>query len=318
MLIVSIFVVLAIGLFAFISGFDNRAQQGRAIRERLQGLDSALRRDPEGEVALLRDQLLSTVPALDRMLSQTLWARRLQRLLSQAEMKIRAGKFVLVSACTGSAVGWAVNLLAPGALAFFGLIAGCAMPLAYVGYRRKKRFGKFEELFPQAIDLLARSVRAGHSFNASLETIAEEIAEPVGGEFRQVHEEQKFGLPARDALLNLADRVPLIDVQFFVVSVVLQRETGGNLAEILDKLSYTIRERFKILRQVRVYTAQGRLSTIVLTILPFILGLAMCFIGPQFMHLLFTDPIGHLLIGLGLVMITIGYFLLQKIVRIRV
>ena len=133
---------------------------------------------------------------------------------------------------------------------------------------RTKRFQKFEEKFPEAIDTLARAVRAGHAFTTALEMIANEVAEPVAGEFRQLYEEQKFGLPVRDALLNLADRVPLVDVKFFVTAVMLQRETGGNLAEILDNLSYVIRERFKILRQVRVHTAQGRLTMVLLMALP--------------------------------------------------
>ena len=133
---------------------------------------------------------------------------------------------------------------------------------------RTKRFQKFEEKFPEAIDTLARAVRAGHAFTTALEMIANEVAEPVAGEFRQLYEEQKFGLPVRDALFNLADRVPLVDIKFFVTAVMLQRETGGNLAEILDNLSYVIRERFKILRQVRVHTAQGRLTMVLLMALP--------------------------------------------------
>ncbi len=142
------------------------------------------------------------------------------------------------------------------------------MPYAYAAHMRTKRFQKFEEKFPEAIDTLARAVRAGHAFTTALEMIANEVSEPVAGEFRQLFEEQKFGLPVRDALLNLADRVPLVDVKFFVTAVMLQRETGGNLAEILDNLSYVIRERFKILRQVRVHTAQGRLTMVLLMALP--------------------------------------------------
>ena len=145
-----------------------------------------------------------------------------------------------------------------------GWVLGFFLPYAYASHMRTKRFQKFEEKFPEAIDTLARAVRAGHAFTTALEMIANEVAEPVAGEFRQLYEEQKFGLPVRDALLNLADRLPLVDVKFFVTAVMLQRETGGNLAEILDNLSYVIRERFKILRQVRVHTAQGRLTMVLL------------------------------------------------------
>ena len=149
-------------------------------------------------------------------------------------------------------------------------------------YRRTKRFEKFEELFPEAIDTLARAVRAGHAFTTALELITNEIAEPVAGEFRQLFEEQKFGMPVRDALMNLTDRMPLVDVKFFVTAVMLQRETGGNLAEILDNLSYVIRERFKIQRQVRVYTAQGRLTMALLMGMPPIIVVVMLVLNPEF------------------------------------
>ena len=137
-----------------------------------------------------------------------------------------------------------------------------------MSYRRQKRFEKIEELFPEAIDTLARAVRAGHAFTTALEMISNEISEPLASEFRQLYEEQKFGMPVRDALMNLTERVPLVDIKFFVTAVMLQRETGGNLAEILDNLSYVIRERFKIQRQVRVHTAQGRLTMALLMGMP--------------------------------------------------
>jgi tight adherence protein B len=144
------------------------------------------------------------------------------------------------------------------------------------------------------------------------------VAEPVCGEFKKLFEEQKFGLPLRDALLNLSDRLPLMDVRFFVTAVLLQRETGGNLAEILDKLSYTIRERFKILRQVRVYTAQGRLTLMLLMMLPPGLVVLMATMNREFIKPLYTDPIGHWLIAAGIVMQTAGFFLIRKIINIKV
>jgi tight adherence protein B len=197
-------------------------------------------------------------------------------------------------------------------------LMGLFLPYAYVSYMRARRFAKFEELFPEAIDTLARAVRAGHAFPTALELLATEMGEPVGGEFRKLFEEQKFGLPLRDALLNLAERIPIVDVKFFATAVMLQRETGGNLAEILDGLSYVIRERFKILRQVRVYTAQGRLTMILLMALPPIIVLVMMLMNPGFMGPLFTDPIGHALIAAGIILQTIGYLLIRKIIRIQV
>jgi tight adherence protein B len=148
--------------------------------------------------------------------------------------------------------------------------------------------------------------------------IANEVSEPVAGEFRQLFEEQKFGLPVRDALLNLADRIPLVDVKFFVTAVMLQRETGGNLAEILDNLSYVIRERFKILRQVRVHTAQGRLTMVLLMALPPTVVVVMYVLNRGFIMPLFIDPIGHALIVAGITMQTLGYFFIRRIIRIQV
>src|SRR5438876_5045363 len=195
---------------------------------------------------------------------------------------------------------------------------GAIMHYSFASFRRTRRFQKFEELFPEAIDTLARAVRAGHAFTTALELIANEVGEPVSSEFRKLFEEQKFGLPVRDALLNLTERVPLVDVKFFVTAVMLQRETGGNLAEILDNLSYMIRERFKIMRQVRVYTAQGRLTMLLLMGLPPIIVVSMSIINPAFIQLLFADPIGHTLIVTGITLQTVGNFIIRKIIRIQV
>src|SRR6202021_1132947 len=203
-------------------------------------------------------------------------------------------------------------------IAWIALLVGFLLPYSYASYRRNKRFEKFEELFPEAIDTLARAVRAGHAFTTAIEMIASEVAEPVCGEFRKLYEEQKFGMPVRDALINLTERVPLVDVKFFVTAVMLQRETGGNLAEILENLSYVIRERFKILRQVRVHTAQGRLTMVLLMALPPTVVVVMFVLNRGFIMPLFIDPIGHALIVAGITMQTLGYFVIRKIIRIQV
>jgi tight adherence protein B len=316
---VLLFLALALGMFALLTSFDQRGDQARLIRERLAAVNTAAERNPSEELALLRDQLLSEIPALNRLLASSERISRLQRYLSQADVSIRAGKFLLLSTCSGVFAGILVNLLTRvlvfGALAF---VAFTFIPLTYVSVKRSRRFHRFEALFPEAIDLLGRAVRAGHAFNTALEVIANEIADPVAGEFRKLFEELKFGLPMRDAMLNLVDRVPLIDVKFFVTSVLLQRETGGNLAEILDKLSYVIRERFKILRQVRVFTAQGRLTMAILMAVPPGIVLMLLAISPDFMRPLFTDPLGHTFLATGVVMQVIGFFLIRKIIHIKV
>jgi tight adherence protein B len=320
-----VFVVVALGVFAVASLLDQRSAQARVLRERLATVQEAAAHEPSEELALLRDEMLSKIPALDNLLRRSSRISNLQPFLEQANLKIRAGNILVL--CMASAVAMAiVGFLAAGSLppnqallfAVVGLIIGGFVPYSYASYRRTKRFQKFEELFPEAIDTLARAVRAGHAFTTALELIANELSEPVASEFRKLFEEQKFGLPVRDALMNLAERMPLVDVKFFVTAVMLQRETGGNLAEILDNLSYVIRERFKIMRQVRVYTAQGRLTMLLLMGLPPVIVVTMLLTSPAFIRPLFADPIGHVLVVAGVVLQTFGYFVIRKIIQIQV
>ncbi len=312
-----VFVVVALGAFAVLSLLDQRKSQARVLRDRL----SATQKPTEApvDVALLRDEMMSRIPAFDTLLRRSESISALQEMLSQGDVNVRAGNFLIF--CLLAAVVFGVAFMVAGGSVLFGwagLVLGFFIPYAYASHRRAKRFQRFEEKFPEAIDTLARAVRAGHAFTTALEMIANEISEPVAGEFRQLFEEQKFGLPVRDALLNLAARIPLVDVKFFVTAVMLQRETGGNLAEILDNLSYVIRERFKILRQVRVHTAQGRLTMVLLMALPPTIVVAMLTLNPGFIRPLFTDPLGHVLIVAGIVLQTIGYFFIRRIIRIQV
>jgi tight adherence protein B len=320
-----VFVVVALGVFAVASLLDQRSAQARLLRERLATVQEAAARQPGEELALLRDEMLSKIPALDSLLRRSTRISNLQPFLEQANLKIRAGNILVlcvVSALVLAGVGFlAAGSLPPNQALLFGavgLVLGGFLPYSYASYRRTKRFQKFEELFPEAIDTLARAVRAGHAFTTALELIANELSEPIASEFRKLFEEQKFGLPVRDALMNLAERVPLVDVKFFVTAVMLQRETGGNLAEILDNLSYVIRERFKIMRQVRVYTAQGRLTMLLLMGLPPVIVITMLMTSPAFIRPLFADPIGHFLVVAGIVLQTMGYFVIRKIIQIQV
>ena len=316
LLIGAIVVVLVFVAFSFV---DQRSAQARLIKERLASERKAPERAPEEELALLRDEQLSDIPALDNFLRRSERVSAIQKTLAQAGMDMRAGNFLgLCGLCALAAViiGYAASKQIQ--VAWVAMLIGCVLPYGYVTYKKNKRFEKFEELFPEAIDTLARAVRAGHAFTTALEMITAEVSEPVAGEFRQLYEEQKFGMPVRDALMNLTERMPLVDVKFFVTAVMLQRETGGNLAEILDNLSYVIRERFKIQRQVRVYTAQGRLTMGLLMGMPPIIVTVMLVLNPSFIHPLFADPIGHTLLVLGITLQTIGYFVIRKIIRIQV
>jgi tight adherence protein B len=262
---------------------------------------------------------MSQIPALDTLLRRSVRVTNIQKMLTQGGMSTRAGNFLGLSALVGVVAAIVAYYLAKRVeIAWVALLVGFLMPYSYSSYRRTKRFEKFEELFPEAIDTLARAVRAGHAFTTALEMISNEVAEPVSAEFRQLYEEQKFGMPVRDALMNLTERMPLVDVKFFVTAVMLQRETGGNLAEILDNLSYVIRERFKIQRQVRVYTAQGRLTMALLMGMPPIIVTMMVVLNPSFIRPLFSDPIGHALLVGGITLQTVGYFVIRKIIRIQV
>lgn len=315
-----VFIVVTLAVFVAMSLFDERKAQARLLRDRLSGSSvqtSIAQAKPD--VALLRDEVLSRIPAFDTFLRRSERVTALQKVLAQGNVDVRAGNFLML--CAVSALLFAIiAALAGGNLLFAwaGGLLGFFLPYAYASHMRTKRFQKFEEKFPEGIDTLARAVRAGHAFTTALEMIANEVSEPVAGEFRQLYEEQKFGLPVRDALVNLAERVPLVDVKFFVTAVMLQRETGGNLAEILDNLSYVIRERFKILRQVRVHTAQGRLTMVLLMALPPTVVVIMQLLNPGFIRPLFTDPIGHALIVAGISLQTLGYFFIRRIIRIQV
>jgi tight adherence protein B len=315
---VLVFVAVTLMVFAAISLFDQRKAQARVLRDRLSPVQK-LSEQAAPEVAFLRDEVLSRIPAFDNYLRRSERVSELQKTLEQGNIDVRAGNFIML--CIISALVFALIAFIVGGNLIFGWVGaliGFFIPYAYASHKRSKRFQKFEEKFPEAIDTLARAVRAGHAFTTAIEMIANEVSEPVAGEFRQLFEEQKFGLPVRDALLNLTDRIPLVDVKFFVTAVMLQRETGGNLAEILDNLSYVIRERFKILRQVRVHTAQGRLTMVLLMALPPTIVVVMQVLNPGFIQPLFSDPWGHVLIVAGISMQTIGYFVIRKIIRIQV
>jgi len=314
-----VFVLVALAAFALGSLLDQRNAQARLIKERLANERKAPELAAEDELALLRDEQLSQIPALDTVLRRSARVANIQKMLAQTGMSMRAGNFLGMSALAGVLATFVAYALSKRVeIAWVAMLVGFVLPYAYASYRRNKRFEKFEELFPQAIDTLARAVRAGHAFTTALEMITDEVAEPVSGEFRQLFEEQKFGMPVRDALMNLTDRMPLVDVKFFVTAVMLQRETGGNLAEILDNLSYVIRERFKIQRQVRVYTAQGRLTMALLMGMPPIIVTVMLILNPAFIRPLFSDPIGHMLLVAGITLQTVGYFVIRKIIRIQV
>jgi tight adherence protein B len=299
------------------AGTDASQEQ---VRKRMSAVHKAERRGNVAQsLVLVRDEMLSSVPLLHRMLLQWSWSTKLQDFIMQAGMRTKPGKILLLSAVLGLAsyvtAGFFLRSL------FISLPVGlfCAvLPMLIVYWKRKRRLRKFEERFPEALDLLGRAVRAGHAFTTGLEMIAKECTEPLAGEFRTTFEEQNFGLPLRDALLNLSERIPLIDVRFFVTALLIQKETGGNLAEILDGLSRVIRDRFRIYREVQVKTAHGRLTAGILIALPIFMGITLSILNPSYMKVLFEDPKGPYVLGIAGGMQVIGSMILWKIIHFEV
>ena len=321
---VPILVFVAVSCVAFVAGImlDQRSARARLIRDRLAAEQAEGKRET---LALLRDEMFSRIPLFDTLLRRSERVSRLQTLIDQAGLSIRAGNLLilcLVSAALVTAAAYVVaEPLPPNEVLILTVAAavlGMVLPYSYASWRRTRRFQKFEQLFPEAIDTLARAVRAGHAFTMALEIVCNEFAEPVATEFRKLYEEQKYGMPVRDALVNLTVRVPLVDVKFFVTAVMLQRETGGNLAELLDNLSYVIRERFKILRQVRVYTAQGRLTMMLLMAMPPVIVVTMLLMKAEFIRPLFADSIGHGFLAAAITLQTVGYFVIRRLIQIQV
>ena len=226
---------------------------------------------------------------------------------------------LLIALICGALMALAVAMLTRAPWGFpVGAALGFAVPFLVLKVKRRRRLNAFEEQFPEALDLIARALKAGHAFATGLKMVADELAEPVGPEFRKTFDEQNFGLPLKDALDNLTDRIPLLDVRFFATAVMIQRETGGNLSEILENLGHVVRERFKILRQVRVYTAHGRLTGYVLLGLPAFLGVALMFINPDHMNLLFRERLGQQMLMAAIVMQFVGYMWIKKVIKIEV
>jgi tight adherence protein B len=247
------------------------------------------------------------------------WSTRFHTYLIQAGLKTKPAKIILISAIIGVLSYLVANnydLRFPIPV-LIGVAAG-AIPFGFVAWKRNQRLRKFEEHFPEALDLLGRAVRAGHAFTTGLEMIAQEAPEPIAGEFRTTFEEQNFGLPLREAMLNLAERVPSVDVRFFITALLIQKETGGNLAEILDGLSRVIRDRFRIYRDVHTRTAQGRLTAGILIALPPIMFVMLRVVNPDYVKVLIDDPLGPTILAITAGMQIVGSVLLWKIINIEV
>jgi tight adherence protein B len=320
--------LLAIAVFLIVTGIamgvgwaisaipGNLAQKRLAKRLREVGSIST---SVAGEAAsVVRQDEVGPLPAIQKLLGKTGAGVSLSKLIEQSGVNATPGAVLVISGGLAVLGLLAVLLFAPvTSAAPAGLLLG-ALPVLFLMHKRSARIKKFEEQFPEALDLLSRALRAGHAFQTSLGMVADELAEPVGVEFKKTFDQQNFGLPLKDCLFELAERMPLLDVRFFATAVTIQRETGGNLAEILDNLAYVVRERFKILRQVRVHTAHGRFTGYVLLALPAVLGIALAYLSPDHMNTLFTEPMGKMMLLAAGVMQTVGYFWIRQVIKIEV
>lgn len=313
--------VFFLTLLAVLAGYfllgPSRAEKAE-VKKRLSLLE--LRNLQASDIPeYLKTELLSNVPSLNRILSHLNLAVRIDRRLKQADLEINVGTFILLS----------IVLLVAGPIAgmvfhwplvvslVIGMLLSC-IPNTVVNFKRRLRIKKFLSHFPDALEMFARSLRAGHSFTGAIQLVAQEMPPPIGPEFQKVFDEQNLGIPLRQALVGLTDRIDSLDVKFFVTAILIQRETGGNLAEIIDKISHVIRERFRIQGQLKIFTAQARLTGGILAFLPIAVGLLIGMINPLYIRPLWAERTGRILLCIAGAMQITGMLVIRKIIRIKI
>jgi len=294
---------------------------GRDLEKRLR--DVATPSPSAAEAGMSDESILKRVmegplPMLDRLVSQGAGSR-LGLLIEQSGVRTTGSAIVMVSIGLAVGLGLLTYLFVPQPLAApVVALLGAFVPFGYLKHKRSVRLKKFEEQFPEALDVLSRAIRAGHAFQTALGMVADEMPAPVGPEMKKTFDQQNYGLPLKDALNDLAERINIIDVRFFVTAVLIQRDTGGNLSEILDNLAHVVRERFKILRQVRVHTAHGRFTSYVLLSLPAFLAVALSIINPEHMQPMFRERMGQMMLMGGMVLQGLGYLWIKQVIKIEV
>ena len=314
----TLFIVLVIVVELLIYGYKNMRSPNRAkIRKRLR--KSVYAEDNQAGTDILRKRVLSEIPFLNRLLLKTPGILKLDNLISQANATYPIGFFILLAlflAVLGFLVG---NTVIKNRLLAVMLMFLCgSFPFLYLLILKQKRTEKFKKQLPEALDLMSRALKAGHAFTNGLKLAADEFNDPLGPEFAEVLDEINFGVSVSNALRNLAKRVECPEIKYFVVGVILQRETGGNLAELMGILAFLIREKFKFQGKVRTLSAEGRLSAFILVALPFGIAGWMWFSNPKYLDPLLTDPIGKIMIIGAAIMMVFGIIVMKKIVAIEV
>jgi tight adherence protein B len=309
------FLVFGAYLLATRGSDAKRARLQKRLAEAL--LHSAHTEDTE--ILLARNELMSEIPWLNRVLLDLQASLQLKKMLDQADLHITPSRLLMFSGMAGILGALAVSMLSANWLLIIpsGLIAA-AVPFIHVWWKRKKRFDEFLEHLPDALDLMSRALSAGHAFAESLHMVSTEMPEPIATEFRKTYEEQNLGLSLKLALENLVDRIPLLDLRMCVTAVLIQRETGGNLAEILEKVAYTIRERFRIMGDLKTLTTSSRMSAWILCGMPIFVAFAVTVMNPDYMSVLWKDQRGHYLIAAAIIMQVTGMLIVRKILNIKI
>jgi len=322
----TIAVLVFVGIFALIApliviltGGGKKSEKQLAGATLDTALGGAVRGAGNAVVNFRKLEVVSAIPWLNKRLEKLDIVPRIRKTLAQAEVKWTPTALILMTVTCFAIPAYLIDLRTGSVL--LALLVGGALsliPTAYVLFMRSKRFGKFEQGLPEALDLMVSALRVGHSFNSAMGLVTRECADPVGPEFRMAFDEQNFGLELRSALENLVARVPIQDLRMVVTAILIQRESGGNLAEVLEKTANVIRQRFRLKKQVMVHTAQGRLTGWILTILPIALGIGLYIVNPETMSLLWTRDIGIKLMWAAGAMMVVGTLIIQKIVRMEV
>ncbi len=319
-MIALLFLIVLIATFAVVLLVTRPSKTEQSVAVRLENIRSA---EGGGTTAapedILKSDKLSDVPWVAWLLRHLDLSRRLQELLAQSGSNGTVGRVVAGAAVLALIVAvfsrfWISNIIIRLVMGVFA----AAAPFFYLQYQRSARFRKFNALLPDALDLMSRALKAGHSIVSAVEMVGAEIAAPVGPEFRRTFEEQNFGLPLREAMLSLGKRVPIPDLQFIITAILVQKETGGNLIEVMDKAAAVLRDRMRLQGQIRIYTAQGRLTGWILCALPFVLFILISFVNPTYAKVLTEDPQGQKMAIGGIVLMAIGVWMIRKIVEIKV
>lgn len=313
-----IFVLLLIFSFVLLLVFLRPSSTEVAVEQRLAGLE-ANRSGLADTSTILRQEAFSSNPFLDGLLRQLPGSTSLSQLIKQSGKEWKVG--TVFAGCVGAALGtwWLSSLMISNDWIPLGLaVAVAASPIIFLSVLRQHRFRKFDDLLPEAVDLMSRGLRAGHAIAAVIEMVGNEIGDPVGSEFKALHKEQTLGLPMRDAMVNLVGRMPRDDMRFIATAILVQKESGGNLVQILDKTAVLVRERARLRGQLRIYTAQGRITGWILGFAPFAMFGLISAVNRNYTKVLFSEPMGIHMVEGGLVMMVLGVLIIRKIIDVKV